>query len=221
VDPSRLETSARQVYGNSVFESLYGTRLQEIPESRIRTLEDNASLDLGSSKLQFLHTRGHANHHFCIHDPDLSTIFTGDSFGLRYPDLQRHGLFVFPSTSPTDFDGLEALKTVDRIVGCGASSFYPTHFGRVDELHEAAGQLRRHLHFALELLGRVPVQSLSREGALESWFFAELRRFFEDISEQRSHSFDAIEWRHLELDLKLNAAGLAHAARKANQIQIP
>src|SRR5690606_7271367 len=93
--------------------------------------------------LHFLHTRGHANHHFVVHDPEEDTVYTGDTFGLAYPRLQRAGRFVFASTSPTDFDAAAARESVDRIAGLGTATACLTHFGRIDDLETAAGQLRR------------------------------------------------------------------------------
>jgi glyoxylase-like metal-dependent hydrolase (beta-lactamase superfamily II) len=212
IDPSRLEASARKVYGDDSFESLYGSRLIGVPADRVVAMEDGAEVELGRSKLHFLHTRGHANHHFCVFDATLATVFTGDSFGLRYPTLQRDGLFVFPSTSPTDFDGPEALKTLDKILGLQVKSFFPTHFGQVFEVSDSASQLRLHLQQSIDCVARASRDYAPQE--LESRLYQDLVGYYRDFLEAKGQFFGAREWVQLELDLKLNAAGLAHCVRK-------
>jgi glyoxylase-like metal-dependent hydrolase (beta-lactamase superfamily II) len=175
-------------------------------------MEDNEEVPLGASRFRFLHTRGHANHHMCIHDPALATVYTGDAFGLRYPALQRSGLFVFPSTSPTDFDGKAALESIDRIVSCGARSVRPTHFGEVEDVVGAAVQLRSHLEYSSRLLERTILEA--PEDGMEKWVLNELRKEFERVIARDGHSFGNDEWSWINLDLELNAAGLAFVARK-------
>ena len=150
IDPSKLEGAARQVYGDAIFEKLYG-RLAPIPSARVREMEDGASLRLGSRELRFIHTRGHANHHFSS-TTRVRRILTGDSFGLAYPALQHKGHFIFPTTSPTHFDPLEAKASLDKILATGAERAFLTHFGEIGNLPEAARQLREHLDFSEKLL---------------------------------------------------------------------
>ena len=89
---------------------------------------------IGDATLRVCHTRGHANHHFVVHDPARDTVYTGDTFGLVYPRLQRAGRFAYPSTSPTDFDAEAALASVDRVLALGTRSACLTHFGEVADL---------------------------------------------------------------------------------------
>ena len=107
IDPSKLVTSAKKVYGEAQFDQLYGA-IDSIPKERVQVIEDGEVIAFGTRTFQFFYTRGHANHHFCIWDSASNGVFTGDSFGLAYPALQKRGLFIFPSTSPTDFDPDEA-----------------------------------------------------------------------------------------------------------------
>src|SRR5690606_24875289 len=116
VDPTRLVQSSKAVYGEEVFQQLYG-EIPAAPADRVRAVEDGETLELGDAVFRFLHVRGHANHHVVVHDPARDTEYTGDAFGLAYPYLQRAGRFVFASTSPTDFDGPAAKESVDRILG--------------------------------------------------------------------------------------------------------
>jgi glyoxylase-like metal-dependent hydrolase (beta-lactamase superfamily II) len=221
VDPERLVSSAKRVYGDDVFAQLYG-EIKPVPAARVRPLGDGETVELGKRKLRFIHTRGHANHHFCVHDPDADAIFTGDAFGLRYPALQTQGLFVFPSTSPTDFDADEARRSVDKILDSGAGRAYPTHFGGFPELTEAAAQLKEHLDFSERLLDlarrrlreRGPEAAVGKRDALGAWCSSELQRHYENWLTRNDRLFGPDEWALLSLDLELNGDGIAHVAKK-------
>lgn len=200
VDPSRLEASARQVYGDAEFERLYGF-LRPVPAERARSLEEGESLPFGAGSLRALHTRGHAKHHLCLLDPAAEAIYTGDSFGLAYPELQEGGLFIFPTTSPTDFEGGEALRSVERIAGSGMGRAMLTHFGELRDLAGAAAALREALVFSMELAESArPLPEADREALI----LAGLRKRY--AAELAKAPF-------LELDLGLNAAGLAWSLR--------
>jgi glyoxylase-like metal-dependent hydrolase (beta-lactamase superfamily II) len=212
IDPSRLVSSARKVYGDAVFEQLYG-RIEPVPAERVRSLEDGARVKLGSRELTFMHTRGHANHHFCVLDPASESIFTGDAFGLRYPDIQTQGLFIFPSTSPTDFDPAEAIASVERIARSGAKRAFPTHFGELGELALGAAQLREHLEASrriLEEAKRLPAPP----DELGHWCKSQLIRYYEDWLARQGRTFSEEAWRLIEMDLELNGSGIAHVAQK-------
>jgi len=212
IDPSKLVASARKVYGDAEFARLYGD-VGPVPEHRVRIMQDNEELTWGSRRLKFLHTRGHANHHFCVLDSGSQGIFTGDAFGLRYPVLQSHGLFTFPSTSPTDFDPAEARAAVRRIAESGARSAYLTHFGQVTELQEAAQQLLMHLDVSDKILQDAVVSDVTDEG-LDGWCMAQLREHFTRTLDARGMPMTPQTAEILKLDIDLNGQGIAHTARK-------
>lgn len=213
IDPTRLVSSARRVYGESAFRELYG-EITPIDGRRVRVMQDGDKLRFGARNLRFIHTRGHANHHFCVHDDRADGVFTGDSFGLAYPDLQGHGLFVFPSTSPTDFIPSEARRALRKILDTGARRAFLTHFGEVTDLNEAARQLGEHLDFSESLLNEAAAAGDEGE-ELVAVCEERLREYFE--AELRRRGFTTPEstpWEILELDLGLNAQGIAYAAEK-------
>lgn len=217
IDPTKLVTSARQVYGAEAFDRLYG-RIEAIPAERVRAVADEERVAFGAgTPLRFLHTRGHANHHFCIWEPDTASIFTGDAFGVAYPALQRAGLFIFPSTSPTDFDYAQAVASVDRILDTGARTAYPTHFGAVTDLPGAARQLRAHLEFSQRLLERARAQAPAHPdpGALAAELERELWDHFAKTAGAQGLALTADDRELLKLDVQLNAQGLAHRALEA------
>ena len=62
--PERLVASAKTVYGEDAFRSLYGD-ISPVAQARIREMADGDCFNLGSRVLECRHTRGHANHHMC------------------------------------------------------------------------------------------------------------------------------------------------------------
>lgn len=213
IDPTKLVASATQVYGEAAFAELYGT-IEPIDASRVRALDDDATVPLGDATLRFLHTRGHANHHFVVHDPARDTVYTGDTFGLAYPRLQRAGRFAYPSTSPTDFDAAAAHESVDRILALGTSTACLTHFGEIDALETAAGQLHRWLDVSAEAIAAVGDLP---DDALEPAIRAQLERAMERALEEIGIAADTDDRQLLGFDLTLNAQGLAHAVRRARR----
>ena len=120
VDPSRLEASARRLYGDA-FDTLWG-ELAPVPEENIRVVGTNV---LG---LECFPTPGHASHHVCYLADD-GTLYAGDAAGVRLqPDRT-----VLPPTPPPEFD-LEAWnQTIDEIEKRKPSSLALVHFGVAED----------------------------------------------------------------------------------------
>ncbi|HNR32028.1 MAG TPA: MBL fold metallo-hydrolase [Candidatus Hydrogenedentes bacterium] len=213
VDPSRLVAGAKGVYGEETFAKLYGV-IEGVPEARVRTFDDGESLAWGTRTLRFLHTRGHANHHFCIHDSGANCVLAGDAFGIGRSSCERQGpSFLIAATAPTDFDPALARDAVRRIVETGAASVYVTHYGRFDEVGEDAEKLIRCIDLHEAIVDAAVEQRL--EGG-------DLYAF---CLEQTSAALDEhLRWCgvldfegdrcFVEGDIALNAMGLAHVARK-------
>jgi glyoxylase-like metal-dependent hydrolase (beta-lactamase superfamily II) len=210
IDPAKLVKSATAVYGAERFDKLYG-KIEPIPKERVRALEDGETFELGSATLRVLHTAGHANHHFVVDDPATESVYTGDSFGLVYPALQKHGLFALATTSPTNFDAKEARISIDRIRGLGEKYACLTHFGASTDIDGIAKQLHAWIDRADAWVeeaarGRETVEVIT-ERLRTAW-----REAIERESESRGLRFGAAEWEMLAMDIDLNAQGLAVAA---------
>ncbi len=212
VDPSRLVASARQVYGEQLFDSLYGA-IGPIDEARVKSLDDGAAVSLGGATLRFLHTRGHANHHFVVHDETDNVVFTGDTFGLVYPALQAHGRFAFPSTSPTDFDGPAAIESVQRIMKLKPRAVALTHFGAFEDTDVIGAQLLDWLEFSTRLFneGR---DSGDEQGTLEQRFKQAIEK---ELLAKLKFTPSDDQQQLLRFDVELNGQGLAFAAVKARK----
>ncbi len=210
IDPSKLVASARQVYGAERFDGLYGV-IEPIDAARVRALDDNAEVPFGNGVMRVVHTRGHANHHFVVVDPAASAVYTGDTFGLVYPRLQRAGRFAFPSTSPTDFDAGEARASIERVRTMGMTRACLTHFGELTDLDVVAGQLMRWI----DLSERLMLDSLAiAPNEAEGWIRARLSAAVDETFASLGFTPDATDRALVSFDLDLNAQGLAFAASK-------
>ena len=142
IDPSKLVAGTIAVYGEEKFHELYGD-LVPVPEKRVIEAPDNFELSLNGRTFRFLDTPGHALHHFSVHDLGSNGIFTGDTFGLSYPNLAtRKGRFIFATTTPVQFDPDQLRASIDRLMALEHDYFYLTHYGRLEASRELADQLR-------------------------------------------------------------------------------
>jgi glyoxylase-like metal-dependent hydrolase (beta-lactamase superfamily II) len=92
--------------------------------------------------LQVIETPGHALHHFCVVDEASAGIFTGDTFGLSYRELDSlRGAFVLPTTTPVQFDPDALHASVDRLLGFRPQRMYLTHFGKVEDVERLGADL--------------------------------------------------------------------------------
>ncbi|MDF2692589.1 MAG: Beta-lactamase related protein [Labilithrix sp.] len=203
IDPQRLIEGATAVYGEQRFAELYGT-IRPIPAERVRGLDDGATFELGGATLSVHDTYGHAFHHFVVDDPATETVYTGDTFGLIYPALQTRGRFAIPSTSPTGFNAAEARKSIDKVLGLGERFVCPTHYDAYEDKEEIAAQLRRFIDRAGAWVEE-GAKSDEPIAALEQRFTA---AWWASVAEEAPH-FGADERKLLELDVELNAQGLA------------
>ena len=123
IDPAKLWSSATRIYGDRM-EELWGG-IDPIEEDRIQVLDDGDKIDLGGRTLQAFDTPGHARHHHCILDDETGGLFAGDAIGVALPEVD----VVRPATPPPEFDLEQALASIEKIEGLGATSLWPTHFG--------------------------------------------------------------------------------------------
>ncbi|MFT4622557.1 MAG: glyoxylase-like metal-dependent hydrolase (beta-lactamase superfamily II) [Myxococcota bacterium] len=212
IDPSRLVTSATAVYGAERFAALYG-EVVPVPAERVRIMADGETLELHGRTLTFLHTRGHANHHFVVHDTGSDAVFTGDAFGVLYPALQTNGTLAFPSTSPTDFDPAAAREAVHRIVATGAVRVFPTHMGEHTEIDAIAGMLDTQLLAAEAVLDEADASGLDGE-ALDRFCAERVHAGFVALLSAHGLADDPRAWEVVAIDEDLNAQGVAFAVRK-------
>jgi glyoxylase-like metal-dependent hydrolase (beta-lactamase superfamily II) len=211
INPERLVASARQVYGDQKFESLYGDVLP-VDASRVVAVADGQKIKFGTAEFEFIFTLGHATHHICVIDAATKSIFTGDSFGVRYPDIESETLFLFPTTSPIDFDPVEAKLAYQKIVDSGAEHAYLTHFGQMTHLAAAQKELLVHLEAHISILAAAQSSDLSGK-LLADFCEVKLQAYFEGCLKEKGIASTKLTWDLLKLDIELNAAGIAYRAR--------
>jgi glyoxylase-like metal-dependent hydrolase (beta-lactamase superfamily II) len=132
IDPTRLERSARRLYGDT-FDDLWG-ELVPVPEQNVHIVGDST---LG---LETFPTPGHASHHVCYLGAD-GTLYAGDAAGVRIqPDA-----YAAPPTPPPEFDLDAWNRTLDEIERRNPLRLALIHFGVVDDPPPHLAQLRRRL----------------------------------------------------------------------------
>ncbi len=205
IDPSRLTAGATAVYGEEVFLRDFGV-LEPVAEERCVIANDGQSFDLNGRSLLFLDTPGHANHHGCIWDEQTRAFFTGDTFGVAYPEFRTDkGPWLFAPTTPVAFDPEAWHTTLDRLEG-----FYPervnlTHFGQIAVDKAVIAQLHASIDSLATTARAVADLQESRLETLRNDVTALL------LSEARSHgvTLEESEARKLlAVDSELNAQGL-------------
>ncbi len=133
VDPSRLERSARRLYGDD-FDRLWG-ELAPVPSENVHVVGDQT---LG---LATFPSPGHASHHVCYLDPE-GTLYAGDAAGVRI----RPAEFVLPPTPPPDVDLAAWALTLDEVERRGPQRLALIHFGVFADVERHLEELRRRLH---------------------------------------------------------------------------
>ena len=138
LDPSRLERSARRLYGDA-FDGLWG-ELAPVPEANIRLCVSQAQGSSGRAVgLECFPAPGHASHHVCYYDGE--TLYAGDAAGVRI----QPALSVFPPTPPPDVNIEAWERTLDEIERRKPSRLALIHFGVAEDVSRHLGELRERL----------------------------------------------------------------------------
>jgi len=201
IDPGKLQAGTIAVYGDDQFHRLYG-ELLPVPAQRVVEMDDGQQLDFNGRLLSFLHTAGHALHHFCIHDSLSNGIFTGDTFGICYPNLQTDDQpFIFATTTPVHFSPDDMLASIDRLMALKPSLMYLTHFGQVAPTATLVSNLKKSVLVFKELALKHQQIQGDRQSVIED---ALMNWLLETLGAQPNS--DAAKW--LANDAHLNAQGL-------------
>ena len=129
-------------------------------------------------------------------------------FGLSYRELDRDGRqFVFPATTPTQFDPEAFHASIDRMLALEPEAIYLTHYGQVVDVPRIATDLLRLVddHAALGRRCATIGDAQARGDALREGVRAIA------LAEARNRDWglplDEVE-RVLAMDIRLNADGL-------------
>src|SRR5678816_92132 len=136
IDPSVLMEGVRAVYGEEVAARDYG-ELVPIPAERVITTSEAMVIELAGRPLRFADTPGHARHHHCIWDEASRGWFTGDTFGIVYPELHP---YIVPACAPVQFEQDALHESVARLLAQRPELMYLTHYGAVRDAEKLAVQ---------------------------------------------------------------------------------
>ena len=205
-DPSKLIAGAAAVYGADEVRRLYGEVLP-IAGDRIIEATHQLKVDLAGREFVCLDTPGHAKHHLSLLDRRSGQVFTGDTFGLSYRELDTDGRqFVFPTTTPIQFDPQALHASLDLIMGYRPEAVYLTHFGQLKDVAAQAQQLRRQIDAHAAIARRekdAGQEKLARiRAGLVDLLLGEAKRFGTRLPDAEILDIFAV-------DLDLNAQGLA------------
>lgn len=212
-DPSRLIMGAKAVYGEK-FSELFDP-IVAIPEDSLMIKGDGETLKLSEKlTLKFLDTPGHANHHFSIYHPLTNGIFSGDTAGIFYPQLDREGIeFYLPTTSPNQFDPEKMLQSISTFKALEIERIYFGHYGMSENPAEAFRQVESWLEVFLEEAKHVVLEEKHLQKQVEQI----TNRLYDKIKTHLSQR--GLPDRHqiyelLYLDVNVSAMGLAHYLNK-------
>jgi glyoxylase-like metal-dependent hydrolase (beta-lactamase superfamily II) len=204
IDPSRLIAGATAVYGEAEFARSYGTLLP-VPRERVVEAPDGHVVDLAGRALLCADTPGHARHHIAVWDAASRGWFSGDIFGLAYPEFTTaQGVFVVPTTSPVQFDPDEMRASVRRLLANDPAAVYLTHFGRVEGVQALGRDLLEQVDAMVALARECdgdPARHARLVSALTALYVGRARRHGVDDAATRVPEL-------LALDIELNAQGL-------------
>lgn len=202
VDPTKLIAASRQVYGDALFDQLYG-EIQPAPVERVIEVSDRDTFKFGDRTLLLRDAPGHADHHFCVWDETSKGWFSGDVFGVSYRWFRTPGGdFVMPATTPTQFRPEALRASIAMLAEQSPQRIYLTHFGELAYSIQAQQSLLEQIEdyqaMARDCEG---VTALLEETIVDySLARAQAMNPGQDMSAMRDH------FRH---DAQLNAQGLA------------
>ena len=204
IDPTALWQGALAVYGGAQMERAYGA-LVPVPAARVRSTVDGETIHLAGRPLLFAHTPGHALHHHCIWDARSAGWFTGDNFGMAYPEFNVNGrAFIFPTTTPVQFDPAAMRASFARLMAAAPRQMFLTHYSRITGVEDCAVRLEAMLAgtVAAALAHRdAPDRLAAITGALMTLYGDGARAFGVALPDARIAEL-------LHDDAALNAAGL-------------
>ena len=205
IDPSKLVAGAMAVYGEEKFKEYYG-EIIPIDANRVTEADDNFILDFDGRELRFIDTPGHARHHFCIWDKTTKTMFTGDTFGISYRDLDHQDdVYILPSTSPVQFDPEALTKSINRIMDFKPERVCLTHFSAIKPTKKVVNKLIESVHFVSDLA----IKHADKNDAESIIYNNMMDYFLKGLNEIGFQNNDEAKDR-LSLDVQINTQGLIY-----------
>lgn len=205
IDPSKLIMGANAVYGSEIVEKDYGDIIP-IDQDRIIECKDGETFKVGDQNLTTIYTPGHARHHISIYHKETEGIFTGDSLGLSYPEMDVDGKrFYQPTTTPTAFEFDKMIESIDKMMSFSPKKIYFTHYGISNNPKEVKKQIVKRIYDYKDMTDQIDINSKNQVDDLKKM----LSSYY--IKEAEQHGVPLDRKTILELfniDINLNAMGL-------------
>ena len=204
IDPSKIALGSSEVYGEEEFSKQF-VELLPIDEKRVIQATDGMRITLGERELTCIDTPGHARHHICIWDQQSRGIFSGDTFGLAYPELttEQGPFMVLPST-PTQFDPESWHRTIDRLMALQPSRMYLTHYGAIDNPQP----LSTVLHEEIDVYAAIALSYADAENPVDELEAVLWEHFRKRLHAHGNQQSLREQERLLAMDVRLCAQGL-------------
>ncbi|NQT71793.1 MAG: MBL fold metallo-hydrolase [Chloroflexi bacterium] len=200
IDPARLIDGNKQTFGEN-FADKFGTILP-VPEEQIIAVDGGDTIDLGGRQLKVVYSRGHANHHFCLHDDKSGGLFCGDALGMYYPEVD--GVVII---CPEGFDLNLSLQTIEQLRSLAPQVLFYAHEGTGRETDD----LMRRAAVELRDCGDIILAAL-KTGEGSKQIEERLNQYFkENVSKE-------LKYEYMYLDLTV--AGYRRYFQKCGEIQL-
>ena len=214
VNPEKLWASVVSVYGKEEAEKQYG-ELIPVDENRVTTVGEGELISFHNRKLQIFDAPGHANHHIVIFDEESKSFFTGDAFGIAYPELTiENEEFIFISSTPTQFEPVKFDSTIKKIMKQKPKGCFLTHFSKIMNVEKNGYELLKQIDEYVSITEQTRNIHEGQQDQIK-------KRLFELLYKKLEKTNLSISRREfgnlLSLDLSLNAQGLEYWNNKVNK----
>ena len=136
---------------------------------------------------------------------DVREVFTGDTFGVSYRECDTAaGEFVFPTTSPAQFDPAQLHASISRIEALKPAGAYLTHYGRVGSVERLAADL----HADIDVFVRIAQDASTAKDRVPQMRVEMYRHLSQRLAVHGFAGDDEAQHDMLDGDVVLNTAGL-------------
>ena len=168
LNPEKLLASAARIYGDRM-EALWGEFLP-VDVGRLRVVQDEQEIVIGSLRFVAINTPGHAEHHYAYLFEDIC--FSGDVGGVRIPGYQ----YLRVPMPPPELHLERWRESLIRLRQQGFGRIAPTHFGIYDDpqwqLHEVEKGLDSAARWLEQMMPQDPPIEALRQ-SFTDWMTAE------------------------------------------------
>ena len=214
INPGKLWASVVSVYGKEEAEKQYG-KLVPVDENRVVVVGEGEVISFQGRRLQIFDAPGHANHHIIIFDEESKSFFTGDAFGIAYPELASEDEeFIFISSTPTQFEPVKFDTTIKKIMKQKPKSCFLTHFSKIMNIEKNGHELLKQIDEYVTITQQARSDHESRQERISKDLFELLYKKLKKVNLNISkREFGNL----LSLDLSLNAQGLEYWNNKTSR----